>query len=158
MNYFILVTSIFVVLIDQLTKILVSIYLKQDIVLINNLFSLSLVNNDGAAWNMFSGRQTFLVVITLIILLLVYNMMYQFPKNKINNVVFGLLLGGIFGNLIDRIFKGYVIDFISISTFPVFNIADCAITVGVIALIIQSIRKDLENKDDNSRSRKCKNR
>ena len=152
MNYFILVTSIFVVLTDQLTKILASIYLKQDIVLINNLFSLSLVNNDGAAWNIFSGKQAFLIVITFIILVLVYNMMYQFPKNKINNLAFGLLLGGIFGNLIDRIFKGYVIDFISVSTFPVFNIADCGITIGIIILIIQSIRKDIKSKNDNSRS------
>ena len=72
--------------------------------------------------------------------------MYSFKKNRRNNIAFGLILGGIFGNLIDRILKGYVIDFLDFKIFnydyPVFNIADIAIVVGVILLGYAILRKE----------------
>ena len=143
MNYYILVISIFSVLIDQVSKGLINSYLGHPGFLrLTKYLSLETTYNDGAAWNILSGNQIFLITISLIILVIVYSMMYQLKKT-------------IFGNLIDRIFQGTVTDFIRIDlpfyNFPIFNIADICIVIGVFILIIESIRKDIKN---DSRSRK----
>ena len=156
MNYYILVISIFSVLIDQVSKGLINSYLGHPGFLrLTKYLSLETTYNDGAAWNILSGNQIFLITISLIILVIVYSMMYQLKKTKVTNFAFGILIGGIFGNLIDRIFQGSVTDFIRIDLpfykFPIFNIADICIVIGVFILIIESIRKDIKN---DSRSRK----
>ena len=126
MNYYILVISIFSVLIDQVSKGLINSYL---------------------------GHPGFLRLTKYLSLETTYN--DQLKKTKVTNFAFGILIGGIFGNLIDRIFQGCVIDFIRIDlpfyNFPIFNIADICIVIGVFILIIESIRKDIKN---DSRSRK----
>lgn len=148
MNYGIIIISIFILLIDQVTKALASIYLtlNKSIDIITNFFSLTLTNNYGAAFGIFKHNNVLLILVTLIILLVLYKYMYSFKKNRRNNIAFGLILGGIFGNLIDRILKGYVIDFLDFKIFnydyPVFNIADIAIVVGVILLGYAILRKE----------------
>lgn len=148
MNYGIIIISIFILLIDQVSKALASIYLtlNKSIDIITNFFSLTLTNNYGAAFGIFKHNNVLLILVTLIILLVLYKYMYSFKKNRRNNIAFGLILGGIFGNLIDRILKGYVIDFLDFKIFnydyPVFNIADIAIVVGVILLGYAILRKE----------------
>ena len=148
MNYGIIIISIFILLIDQVTKALASIYLtlNKSVNIITNFFSLTLTNNYGAAFGIFKHNNVLLILVTLIILLVLYKYMYSFKKNRRNNIAFGLILGGIFGNLIDRILKGYVIDFLDFKIFnydyPVFNIADIAIVVGVILLGYAILRKE----------------
>ena len=148
MNYRIIIISIFILLIDQVSKALASIYLtlNKSVNIITNFFSLTLTNNYGAAFGIFKHNNVLLILVTLIILLVLYKYMYSFKKNRRNNIAFGLILGGIFGNLIDRILKGYVIDFLDFKIFnydyPVFNIADIAIVVGVILLGYAVLRKE----------------
>ncbi len=148
MNYFIIMISITILIIDQLTKSLACIYLplNKSNVLINNFFSLTLTNNYGAAFGIFKNNIVFLVLVSLVILIVLYKYMHSFKRNKRNNIAFGLLLGGIFGNLIDRIIKGYVIDFLDFKIFnydfPVFNFSDVAIFLGIVLLCYAIIKKE----------------
>ena len=148
MNYGIIIISIFILLIDQVTKALASIYLtlNKNLDIITNFFSLTLTNNYGAAFGIFKYSNTLLIIATLIILIILYKYMHSFKKNMRNKIAFGFILGGVFGNLIDRIIKGYVIDFLDFKIFnydyPVFNVADIAIVIGVILLGYAIIRKE----------------
>lgn len=134
---------------DQIVKYIVStsIALGDTINVIPNIFYITNLENRGAAWSIFSGSRFFLVMCALIALFVIY---YFFIKNKeiskSKKVYYGLLFGGILGNLVDRIIHGYVIDFIGVYigtyAFPIFNIADIAIVIGSILCIIDVYRGD----------------
>lgn len=154
---------IFIVLIlDRITKILVSnnIVLNKNIKIINKFFYITNVHNEGAAWSMFAGRRVLLILITVIALYIIYDNKKNFKKNNRNNLAFSLLLGGVYGNLFDRIVYGYVIDFLSFKiynyNYPVFNISDISIFLG-IALIIYAIYKGEDYEVPGSKKRR-KNR
>jgi signal peptidase II len=142
MNKKIFKVAVFSLLFDQITKILISIFLNvnEKVVVIKNFLWAYYVENDGAAWSILSNKQNLLILLSIIALVIIYRYMYNFKKNKRNNLAFGFIIGGIFGNLIDRIFLGYVRDFISIKVidyyYPVFNFADSFIVIGVLLLII----------------------
>lgn len=130
-------------ILDQVTKLAAQLYLN-DFSIIPGFFRLTYVENKGAAWGMFSGNRIFLVMISVFVLLLIS----RFIKKEKNitlfeTVSYGLLIGGIFGNLIDRIFRGYVIDFLNFNIFgydfPVFNVADSIIVIAVILMFIEVI-------------------
>ena len=152
-----------VLIIDQVLKGIIET-LTKSYVIIDKVFSIKYVTNTGAAFSLFENNIFVLILISLIILVLAYNLSFSFKSNKINNITFGLLYGGILGNLIDRVFYGYVRDFISIFKFPVFNIADMAIVCGIILLIITSIKGELnsksgdKNENKSRRGNKVKNR
>ena len=134
------------VLIDQVSKLLVVNYLSDKIVLINNFFSLDYVKNTGAAFGFFSGNIFFLVLITLaLIIYLIYELKQNIDK-KFNLVFIILIISGAIGNLIDRVFRGFVVDFISFILFnsqmPVFNIADIFVTCGVAGLIFVIFKEE----------------
>ncbi len=104
------------------------------------LFNFKLVHNIGAAWGVLAGKQVFLIALS-VVFLAIFIAYYVEEKNKtwLLNVTFGFLIGGCLGNLFDRIFVGYVRDFIQFAfwpTFPVFNFADVALTVGVVLFVI----------------------
>ena len=130
--------SIFIVLIDQFTKYLMfynkKLFINKDLV----LFKLDFVKNYGAAFNIFSGSRIFLSLISIIFsILLIY---FIFRKNTLNSFdlySYSFILGGTIGNGIDRIYKGFVVDFINLNiiNFPVFNIADISINIGFIILL-----------------------
>ena len=130
--------SIFIVLIDQFTKYLIS-YNKQ--LFINKdflLFKLDFIKNYGAAFNIFSGSRIFLSLISIFFsILLIYLIFRKNTLNSLDLYSYSFILGGNFGNGIDRILKGYVIDFINLNiiNFPVFNIADISINIGFIILL-----------------------
>lgn len=155
--------GLFVLIIDQILKGIIET-LTKSYVIIDKVFSIKYVTNTGAAFSLFENNIFMLILISLFILILVYNLSFSFKSNKINNLTFGLLYGGILGNLIDRVFHGYVRDFISIGKFPVFNIADIAIVTGIILLIFTSIKGELKsksgdsNEDKSRRGNKAKNR
>ena len=130
--------SIFIILIDQSTKYLISnsykIFIMKDFL----LFKLDFVKNYGAAFNIFSGSRIFLSLISIIFsILLIYLLLKKKNLNAIDQYSYSFILGGTIGNGIDRIFKGYVIDFINLNiiNFPVFNIADISINIGFIFLV-----------------------
>ena len=115
--------------------------------IIHGFISFIYVHNSGAAWGIFSGRPIFLIIISIIVIALFiafYVLRLRKFKDKISlwlSVSLGFIAGGCFGNLIDRIAFGYVRDFINFDfmNFPVFNVADICLTVGIILLFIYFI-------------------
>jgi signal peptidase II len=134
----ILATAFIIVLLDQLTKFFVrkNFQLNESIVIIKNIFHLTYVTNTGSAFGLFKGINIFFIFFSVIVIfLLLYFIKKTNKKEKLMMFAFGLLLAGTVGNLIDRIIHGAVIDFIDFRVWPVFNIADIAITVSVFILI-----------------------
>lgn len=142
------IIGIIIICIDQLTKNLVQVF-DADVNIINNFLRIKYVQNTGAAFSLFKGHTTILILVSILLLVLVYNLMFSYKETKLNNISFGLIIGGILGNLIDRIFFQCVRDFIDINifNFPIFNIADMAIVFGVIILLISSF---MEEKNEHS--------
>ena len=139
--YILLFTAI--ILLDQITKYLININYNS---LINTdliIFTIDNVKNYGAAFNLFSGNRVFLSLISIIISFILF---YIILKTNINNNIelmsYSFLLGGTIGNGIDRIIKGYVIDFINLNfvNFPVFNIADISINIGFLFILYTFIK------------------
>ena len=130
--------SIFIILTDQFTKFLM-MYNKK--LLINKdflLFKLDFVKNYGAAFNIFSGSRIFLSLISIFFsILLIYLIFRKNTLNSFDLYSYSFILGGTIGNGIDRIYKGFVVDFINLNiiNFPVFNIADISINIGFIFLL-----------------------
>ena len=142
----ILYLSIIVLILDQLSKILCDMFLElnKPVSIINSFFSINYVQNEGAAWSIFSGQRIVLILIGLFALYFINKFIKDFKENKRNILAFGLLIGGILGNLLDRMFLGYVRDFLDFKIFgynyPVFNISDIGIFLGVLLLIIASFK------------------
>ena len=130
--------SIFIVLIDQFTKYIMFINYKLFINKDFLLFRLDFVKNYGAAFNIFSGSRIFLSFISIIFsILLIYLIFRKNTLNAFDLYSYSFILGGTIGNGIDRIYKGFVIDFINLNiiNFPVFNIADISINIGFLFLL-----------------------
>lgn len=145
--------SIICLVIDQIIKRLVVINLEflDTINIIKNFFRITYVKNMGAAWSILSGSRIFLIVITLIALTLLILYIIKNKKiSKIEELSYGILIGGIIGNLFDRIRLGYVIDYLDINFgsyhYPVFNFADICIVVSIIILLINSF-KEVKNEN-----------
>ncbi|MGN1129990.1 MAG: signal peptidase II [Ruminococcus sp.] len=140
MPYIVLGLAALVAIADQLLKYLVVNFLDKTspTVIIPNLFNLTYVENRGAAFGMLADARW--IFITFTVLITVF-LIYILFKKKINSKLFlasvTLIIGGGIGNLIDRIFLGYVVDYLSISFFPpVCNFADYCITIGAVLLVI----------------------
>ncbi len=144
----ILTTSFICILIDQIIKIIITTNLKftESINVIKNFFRITYLQNNGAAFSILSGNRIFLILITLIALLIIYIFLIKNKNiNKIEAICYGILMGGIIGNLIDRVRLGYVIDYLDFNiinyNYPVFNFADICIVVSAILLLIISIKE-----------------
>ena len=135
-NYLLIIT-VFSIL-DQLSKIYINLnfykLLNKDLL----IFTIELVRNNGAAFNIFSGSRLFLSFISIISTIILFYLIFISENKFINKYGLSFILAGSIGNGIDRILNGYVIDFINIKfiDFPVFNIADILINIGVLILII----------------------
>lgn len=127
-----------ILFLDQLTKLLASknILLNQTLPIINNIFHLTLIHNKGAAFGIFKNQTAIFMVIALITIITIYHKLKTRRESQINIFVISLalILAGALGNFIDRLFLGYVVDFLDFRIWPVFNIADSAITIGAILL------------------------
>ncbi len=134
-----------VVILDQISKAFFShlLHLNESIALIKGVVHFTLVHNTGIAFGLFKDSGVVFIVTPLILVgLLVYNIYYYRQMKDLSLlylIAFSLILGGAIGNLIDRMTLGYVIDFIDLRIWPVFNIADSAISVGAILILIKSI-------------------
>ena len=113
--------------------------------IINNFFSLTLCYNTGGAWSIFSGNVTMLIIFSLIALVLVIYTMFK-AKSKFYIYSCALFIGGLIGNLYDRVVYGKVIDFLDFLIlgydFPVFNVADCFICIGVVLMFIAIMKEE----------------
>lgn len=140
MTFIALIIAVAIAVADQIIKYFVNLYVRPvgSINVIDNLFKLSYVENRGVAFGMFTDMRWIFVALTsvLIIGIIVY-MFLKKPAGKFFYICSALIVGGGIGNLIDRIFYGYVIDYLSLSFFPpVCNFADYCITAGTVMLII----------------------
>lgn len=125
---------------DQLLKSWVasSIVLGGSKQLIPGIIELTNLRNSGAAWSIFEGQQTFFTIITIIAIIVIGYFIWQYQKNIPMLIGLSLIMAGTIGNFIDRLRQGYVVDMFETTfiNFPIFNIADMCLTIGVIWLII----------------------
>lgn len=140
MPFISLIVGAVLVIIDQIIKYFISAYLQPvgSVSVIDSIFSLTYVENKGVAFGMFSDmRWIFIALTSILLVIIIFYMFKKRPKGKFFYVCAALIIGGGIGNLIDRIFYGYVIDYLSLSFFPpVCNFADYCITAGTIMLVI----------------------
>ena len=146
-----LVISFLIIVLDRILKIIVTKYIpyEKTISIIKKVFYLTNVHNEGAAFSIMYGLRYILIGLSIVFLILLIYYMY---KKKKTNIEFSLIIGGLIGNLVDRIIFGYVIDYIGIIIykyyFPVFNLADALIVIGAIIFIF---RKDGDKNEINSK-------
>lgn len=148
--------SFILFIIDLVSKLIIdrNLMLNETISIINDFFSITKVYNTGASFSMLMGYKYLFIIIAIIVIYLFYKSIDNFKSNKRNIIAFSLTIGGIFGNLIDRVFYGYVIDFFDFKLFgenmPIFNFADTFICIGV-ALFFYAILKKEDNYEVNSK-------
>lgn len=120
--------------------------LYESFTLVKNFLSLTLTYNLGAAFSILDQNRFILIAIAILVLVVLFRKLFQLKEDK-EITIYALLISGIIGNLIDRIFRGYVVDYISIRIFginmPIFNLADVLITLTILILLIKSFRSDL---------------
>ncbi|SHM07995.1 signal peptidase II . Aspartic peptidase. MEROPS family A08 [Caldanaerovirga acetigignens] len=124
--------------VDQLTKALVKMHMapNQSIPVIDNILHLTYVQNTGAAFSLLKGRVFFFVVVSFAVIAVIVYYLTRLPEEKkLFKFTLALVLGGAFGNLVDRLRFGYVVDFIDFRIWPVFNVADSAVVIGVLLLL-----------------------
>lgn len=140
MPYIALAIGIVLAVIDQVIKYLVvaNIDENQVVPVITNVLNFTHIHNEGVAFGMFDGMRWIFVALTLVLLVAIIGIMFKKrPNGKMFYVSVALIVGGGIGNLIDRVFFGYVIDYISLSFFPpICNFADYCITFGTALLMI----------------------
>lgn len=141
-----------VIALDQIAKYIVEMNVSPTDIytIIPHIIDFVYVKNTGAAFSIFSNSTRFLGLISVLFCLAVILYWYlKQPKSKMFCLSLSLLFAGAFGNAIDRVFRGYVVDFIEFSfvKFPVFNIADIAITAGAVVLVIYFLFFDKEVND-----------
>jgi len=146
-----LLLSALIVLFDQLTKVLVvrSFTLGQRRPVIDGFFDLTLVYNKGAAFSFLAGaggwQRWFFIGLGLAAVAFMLYLLWRHGQQKLFALGIALILGGAIGNIIDRILRGQVVDFVLLFWkdfyWPAFNVADCGITVGAALLILDELRR-----------------
>lgn len=151
--------SVVVVIFDQVTKYIASnlLDMSQSVAVIP-MFNWTLRHNTGAAFSFLAGaggwQRWFFAVIAVVVSAVIVLWIKRLEQHeKLQAIALALILGGAIGNVIDRIWLGYVVDFIHVYyqqwDFPAFNIADSAITIGVVLIIIDSIREYYTERQQN---------
>jgi signal peptidase II len=121
---------------DQLIKFLITknLFQNQSIPIIKGIFHITLVHNRGAAFGILKNQIPLFIITSLFAIILIYFNLKENRQSKSYSIALSLILAGALGNLVDRLFFGYVIDFLDFRIWPVFNVADSAITIGAILL------------------------
>ncbi len=138
-NILIFSMALFVAILDQLTKFIArqNLQLNQSTPIIKNILHITYITNTGSAFGLLKGLNLFFILFSIaVIVVILYNLKKIKRNEKLLQFAVGLLLGGTIGNLADRIAYGAVIDFIDFRVWPVFNVADSAVTISVVLLII----------------------
>ena len=144
----VLIISAVFLFVDQLIKGLMTHFLNvgDTVEVIKNFFSITLIQNTGAAFSIMSQNTVFLILMTFVVLIAIYFIVIKDHElNKFESITYGILVGGILGNFVDRIINGYVIDYMHFTfgsySFPIFNFADTCIVTSVILIIIDMYRR-----------------
>jgi signal peptidase II len=137
------VIVVIILAVDQLTKFIVSqaLNVNETIPLAKGIFDITLVHNKGAAFGILKNQTYLFIGASLVAISLIYSSLRKSVNDKYQIFSLSLILGGAVGNLIDRLRLGYVIDFFNLYWWPVFNVADSAITVGGILLAYSIIKR-----------------
>jgi signal peptidase II len=145
--------ALIVILIDQWTKWLVVRYMElgESIPIIGNVLYITSHRNRGAAWGMLQGQFWLFYMITIIVVIGLVFYIQRLPREqKWFGIALGLMLGGALGNFIDRVFRKEVVDFIHTYifsySFPVFNVADSALCIGVALIFVQTFFEEKKRK------------
>ncbi|WP_275117805.1 signal peptidase II [Alkalihalobacterium chitinilyticum] len=143
------VIAVIIILFDQWTKWIVvhSMEIGERIPLIENVLYFTSHRNQGAAFGILQGQMWFFYIVTVFVVgFIVYYIQKEAKKSILLGVSLGLILGGAIGNFIDRVFRGEVVDFIDTFiftyNFPIFNVADSALCVGVALIFIKIINDE----------------
>lgn len=153
MQFLYLLISLFIVVCDQLLKsyIVTNFHIGQIKTIIPGILSFNYLQNNGAAWNILTGQMWLFYLISIVaIVICLYFLFSKKYRKPLLDIGIALVLGGIIGNFIDRLHLKYVVDMLQLDfvDFNIFNIADSAITVGVIIIFIYLIFFDKEDKND----------
>jgi signal peptidase II len=145
------IIALVIIVIDQLVKhfVTVTVALNQAHLMIPGVFSLANIHNNGAAWSTLAGQQWLLSSISAIAVVVLGDLLVKRPKNApIQGWGLAFMLAGAAGNLIDRLRLGYVVDMFQLEfvNFPIFNVADSALTIGVLLIFIQLLREETAHK------------
>ena len=145
-----IIISCSIILIDQISKFIIfnTLGFEQTKNIIPKLLNFTLVINKGAAFSIFSNSTIFLTIISILTsIILIAFILRSPPQSYWNSIGLAYLLGGTIGNGIDRLFKGYVLDFFELIpiNFPIFNVADISINVAIICFIIDLIKKEYKS-------------
>ncbi len=134
-----IIISILITLLDQIIKFIIDkkvLFIE----VIPKLFNIHKVYNYGVAFSFLENKRYLILLFSLILIYFLFNLRKDLPKTKKYDILFGVILGGIIGNLIDRVFRGYVIDYLETFifgiSFPIFNLADICITLGIILMVL----------------------
>ena len=140
------IISLIFILVDFIVKIIVNSNMNvyDSIIIIPNFFSITYVRNIGAAFSIMENSRILFIIIGFIALILIYKyLIMNKVLNKYLMISYSMLIGGIIGNMIDRIIYGYVIDYLSFNlfgyNFPIFNLADTFIVVSIIMLLLYEV-------------------
>lgn len=145
---------------DQVTKWIVvkEMYLGESIPVMEGIFYLTSHRNAGAAFGILQNQRWFFIVITILVVVgIIYYLLQLKGEKKLMSWALGLILGGALGNFADRLLYGEVVDFLDVKIvlgtfyydFPIFNVADCALVIGVGIILIDTIMetvKEIKNK------------
>ncbi len=150
-----LILSLLVLAADITTKLLAKGFLEEmgTIPLWQNVFHFTYVENRGIAFGMFGGGRFFFILLTLFVLAGLWYLYKKSPEKTLwLSWGMSLVFGGALGNLLDRIVRGYVVDFLDfrLIDFPVFNVADIAVCIGAVLLVIHFFRSEETRKDEPS--------
>lgn len=153
MKYYLL--AIVIIIIDQITKWIVAtqMTLGESIPVIQDIIYITSHRNKGAAFGILQGQMWFFYIVTIIVIIgIVYYMQKEAKNSRLFGVSLGLILGGAIGNFIDRLFRGEVVDFVNTYpfgyNFPIFNVADSALCIGVGLLFIKMIGDERRQKKE----------
>lgn len=142
-----LIVAIVILIIDQLTKkiITATMNIGDSYEVIPHFLNITSHRNNGAAWGILSGKMAFFYIITVIILIILIVFFIKEAKhNLLMQIAISLLFAGALGNFIDRVLNGEVVDFVDTYifsyNFPIFNVADSSLTIGVVLVIIALLR------------------
>lgn len=133
-----------VLLLDQFIKFIINKYMEINtfIKVIPNFFKIYYVRNTGAAFSILENNTILIIIISVVFLVILdYYIKHEKEFTKLSIISLGMIMGGIFGNLMDRIIYHSVIDYLSFASFPIFNLADIGICIGVGLLIINEFIK-----------------
>lgn len=133
-------------IVDLVIKLIIknNLLLSNSIILIPNFFKLTYVINNGAAFSILQGKQIFLIILSIVVINIIVYYLYKDKLNKYKIIYYSLLLGGIFGNLFDRIIYKGVIDYLDFNILgydaPIFNLADTFIFFGVVLILLEGVK------------------